>query len=81
MEQRRQSTLRNSVLVGAVGLGLAMLALAGLGSLFAVPRSYWTRVALVIAILFLILRQVMRRMNKKPRTVQPDPESVLKLND
>ena len=81
--RERKSTLRFSLLIGVVGLGVAILALAGLGVVSAAPQRFWSRTAIVAAILLLVMRQIMRRLNAKgkSRAAQPDPQSRLNLND
>ena len=82
-KRERKSTLRFSLLMGVVGLGLAGLALAGLGVITAAPQHFWSKAIVIVAVLLLVIRQIMRRLNAqgKSRAAEPDPQSRLKLND
>ena len=81
LERDRKSAMRVSVLIGTIGLGFAMLALAALGVIFAAPQRFWWTTIVFLAVVLLVLRQVMRRLSSNGRKLaRPDPESILKLD-
>ncbi len=80
-EQQRRSALRFSMMIWTAGLALVVVVLAILGLSSAASPRFFSRGAIVLAILLLILRQVSRRLRgKSPRAAQPDPQSTLKLH-
>jgi hypothetical protein len=79
--QQRQSALRFSMMIWTAGAALIVLAIAILGLSSSAPPRFWSRAAIVMAILLLILRQVARRLRTRtPRGAQPDPKSRLNLD-
>jgi hypothetical protein len=80
-EQQRKAALRFSMMLWTAGLALIVVVLAILGLSTSAPRGYFSKTAIALAILLLVLRQVMRRMKgRTPRAAQPDPKSQLKLH-
>ena len=80
-EQQRRSGLRFSLTMWTAGLALVLVVLAILGLRSSASPRFFSRVAIVVAVLLLILRQVARRLkDKSPRSAQPDPQSRLNLH-
>lgn len=80
-EQQRRAALRSSMSVWTAGLALIAVALMILILSGSAPAGFASKAAIAIAIVFLILRQVSRRLKgKAPRAAQPDPRSTLKLD-
>ena len=80
-ERERRSSLRLSLLVLSLGGILVVGALALLGYSGGAPQSFWTRAAIGLAILMLILRQVTRKLKSgRARAVKPDEQSMLHLD-
>ncbi|MGA8029455.1 MAG: hypothetical protein WB992_20120 [Bryobacteraceae bacterium] len=80
-EQQRKGALRFSMMLWTAGLALVVVILMILGLSSSAPRGYFTKAAIGLAIVLLIVRQVTRRMKgKAPRAAQPDPRSRLKLD-
>jgi hypothetical protein len=80
-ERERRSSLRLSLLVLSLGGILVVGALALLGYSGGAPQSFWTRAAIGVAILMLVLRQVTRRLKaSRTRAVKPDEQSMLHLD-
>ena len=79
-EQRRMA-LRSSSTLWTAGAALILVILLILGLGHSAPSSFFTRAALVGAIVLLFLRQIARRLRKGPsRAAQPDPQSRLDLH-
>jgi amino acid transporter len=79
-EQQRRSSLQSALLMWSAGGILLVGALAILGISGGAPQSFWTRAAIVVAILLLVLRQVGRRLKKgRSGAVKPDEQSMLHL--
>jgi hypothetical protein len=80
-ERQRRSSLRMSLVLLTLGGILLVGALAILGYSSGAPQSFWTRAAIGVAILLLILRQVGRRLGRRrPKAVKPDDQSTLHLD-
>jgi hypothetical protein len=80
-QQQHRSSMRASVVMGAVGLVFAGLGLGALGLIFASPANFWKVAVAILALLMLVMRQAMRELNKrKSKAAEPDPDSVLKLD-
>lgn len=84
-DRDRKSTLRSSLLYGMAGIALVLLFLVFLGTSSAAPSGFWQKVAIVVAVVLLILRQMQRQLarkghNKKSRAAEPDPQSRLNLD-
>ena len=79
--QQRQGTLRSSTTLWMAGAALILVILLILGLGHSAPSSFFTRAALVGAIVLLVLRQIARRLRRGPsRAAQPDPQSRLRLD-
>jgi membrane protein implicated in regulation of membrane protease activity len=79
-ERQRRSSLRVSLLLLTLGGILLVGALAILGYSSGAPQAFWTRAAIGVAILLLILRQVGRRLGRRrSKDVKPDDQSMLHL--
>ena len=69
-----------SLLLLTLGGILLVGALAILGYSSGAPQAFWTRAAIGVAILLLILRQVGRRLGRRrSKDVKPDDQSMLHL--
>lgn len=80
-EQQRKATLRSSMTLGTAGIALIAVVLIIIGRTGSAPPSFYTKSAIVAAILLLVFRQLSRRLRgKTPRAARPDPKSTLKLN-
>lgn len=84
-DRDRKSSLRSSLLLGMAGIVLVLLILFFLGTSNAAPSGFWSKVAIAVAVVLLILRQMQRQLrrkgyNKKPRAAEPDPQSRLNLD-
>ncbi len=80
-EQQRKAALRSSMNLGTAGLALVVVVLLIIGLSGSAPHSFYTKAAIVMAVLLLIFRQLTRRLRgKSPRAAQPDPKSTLKLD-
>jgi membrane protein implicated in regulation of membrane protease activity len=79
-ERQRRSSLRLSMMLLSLGGILLVGALALLGVFGGAPQTFWTRAAVAIAVLLLLLRQVMRRLkSSRSRAAKPDEQSMLHL--
>ena len=79
-ERQRRSSLRVSLLLLTLGGILLVGALAILGYSSGAPQAFWTRAAIGVAVLLLILRQVGRRLGRRRNNdVKPDDQSMLHL--
>jgi len=79
-ERQRRSSLGVSLLLLTLGGILLVGALAILGYSSGAPQAFWTRAAIGVAILLLILRQVGRRLGRRrSKDVKPDDQSMLHL--
>ena len=79
-ERQRRSSLGVSLLLLTLGGILLVGALAILGYSSGAPQAFWTRAAIGVAILLLILRQVGRRLGRRrAQDVKPDDQSMLHL--
>jgi L-asparagine transporter-like permease len=80
-EQKRRAALRSSMTVWTAVLTLAavvlvIMRLSGSGS-----PQFFSRAAIGLAIVLLVIRQLSRRLKGKgSRAAQPDPRSTLKLH-
>jgi Flp pilus assembly protein protease CpaA len=80
-EQQRRSAMRSSMMMGTAGIALLAVVLLIVGLNNSAPQTFFSRAAVGVAILLLVLRQVSRRLRgKAPRAAQPDPQSKLNLN-
>jgi membrane protein implicated in regulation of membrane protease activity len=79
-ERQRRSSLGVSLLLLTLGGILLVGALAILGYSSGAPQAFWTRAAIGVAILLLILRQVGRRLGRRrSKDVKTDDQSMLHL--
>jgi len=63
------------------GIALVVVILLILGLSSSASPRFFSRAAIGVAILLLLVRQVGRRLRTKgPRAAQPDPKSTLKLS-
>ncbi len=80
-KEERKSALRSSMSIWTAGVALIVVALAILGLSNSASPRFFSKSAIAVAILLLVLRQVSRRSkNKRPRAAEPDPQSRLKLD-
>ncbi|MFL6353318.1 MAG: hypothetical protein ACJ74Z_15920 [Bryobacteraceae bacterium] len=79
--QERKTALRSSMKMWSAGVALILVAVAILAlSRSGTPRS-WSKSAILVVILLVMLRFVSRRSaTKRPRAAEPDPQSKLKLD-
>lgn len=79
--KERQATLRSSMTMGTAALALIVVVLLIVGLSNSAPPRFFSWVAIVVAILLLILRQLSRRSrHRTPRAAEPDPKSRLNLD-
>ena len=80
-EQERKAALRSSMMIWTAGTALIVVAIAILGLSTSAPSRFFSKSAIVVAILLLVLRQVSRRLRaKNRRAARPDPRSRLNLD-
>jgi len=80
-ERERRSNLRLSLLALSLAGILLVGALALLGYSGGAPQTFWTRAAIAVAVLMLLLRQLTRRLKSgRSRAVKPDEQSMLHLD-
>ncbi len=78
---QRTASLRSSMSLWTAGLALLVVIFIIVGLSSGAPSQFFKAGAVVVAILFLVLRQVRSRLRgKSPRAAQPDPKSTLKLD-
>jgi hypothetical protein len=79
--QERKAALRSSTMIWTAGAALIVVAIAILGVSSSASPRFFSKSAIAVAILLLVLRQVSRRLrNKKSRAAEPDPQSRLNLD-
>ena len=80
-EQQRKAALRFSMMIWTAGIALVVVVLLIMGLSSSAPPRFFSRSAIGLAVLLLILRQVSRRLKGNvPRAAKPDPRSTLKLD-
>lgn len=80
-EQTRRASLQSSLLMWSAGGVLVVGALALLGYSSGAPRNFWSRSAVAVAILLLVVRQLGRRLKStRKNVVKPDQQSMLHLD-
>lgn len=80
-EQQRRPAMQSSVTMGTAGVALLAVVLLIIGINSSAPQTFFTRAAVGLAVLLLILRQLGRRSRgKAPRAAQPDPQSRIDLH-
>jgi L-asparagine transporter-like permease len=78
--RQRKAQLKSSVALWTGGLILVAVAFAIVGLSSGAPTRFWSKAAIVLAVLLLILRQVNRRLRgRRSKAAQPDPASRLNL--
>ena len=81
-ERQRRSAMRSSMVMGTAGIALLAVVLLIVGLNSSAPQSFFSRTAVGVAVLLLILRQLGRRRGgRPPRAAQPDPQSRLNLDE
>jgi hypothetical protein len=79
--KERRTTMRASMTMWTAGIGLVVVILLILGLSSAAAPNFFTRAAIAVAILLLILRQITRRFKRRaPKAAEPDPLSKLNLD-
>lgn len=79
--QQRKAGLRFSLMIGTAGIALLVVVLMIVGVNNGAPSAFFTRAAIGVAVLLLVLRQVSRRLKgRTPKAAEPDPQSRLNLN-
>lgn len=79
-EKESMRRRRSPATLWTVALVLVALAVAVVGLSTGAPKPFWTKAAVVLALLLLVLRQVKRRTKGRPsKAAQPDPQSRLNL--
>ena len=80
-EQQRKAALRFSMMIWTAGIALIVVVLLIIGLSSSAPPRFFSRSAIGVAVLLLVLRQVSKRLKGNgPRAAKPDPESTLKLD-
>jgi CBS domain containing-hemolysin-like protein len=80
-QSERKAAMRSSTAVWSAGIALVVVVFLILGLSASAPQSFFSKAAVGIAILLLIVRQVSRRLRGgAPRAAQPDPKSTIKLD-
>ena len=80
-ERERRAAMRSSMMMGTAGIALVVVVLLIIGLSTSAPAGFFSKAAIGVAVLLLILRQVTRRLrNRAPRAAQPDPKSRLNLS-
>jgi Kef-type K+ transport system membrane component KefB len=81
-EQQRSSAMRSGVMMGTAGVALLAVVLLIIGLNSSAPQAFFSRAAVGLAVLLLVLRQLGRRFRgKAARAAQPDPLSRLDLDN
>jgi hypothetical protein len=66
----------------SLGATLVVVVLLVLGLSYAAPSNYYSRIAIVAAVVLLVLRQLTRRgKGRKSKAAEPDPRSQLNLHN
>ena len=80
-EQQRKAALRFSLMIWTAGIALVVVVFLILGLSSSAPPRFFSKGAIIAAILLLVLRQLNRRLRgRSPKAAQPDPQSTLKLD-
>jgi apolipoprotein N-acyltransferase len=80
-QEERKAHLRSSMTLWTGGLVLVAVAFAIVGLRSGSPPQFWSKAAIALAVLLLILRQLNRRLKgRMPKAAQPDPKSRLNLD-
>jgi hypothetical protein len=77
----RKAALRSSMTIWTAGLALIVVVVLIMGLRTSAPSSFYSKGAIGVAILLLIVRQLSRRLRSgSSRASQPDPKSSLNLD-
>ena len=80
-DKQRRSAMKASTSIWTAGIALVVVVLLILGLSRSAPPSYFTKAAVLAAVLLLVVRQVTRRLKgKRSRAAEPDPKSALHLD-
>ena len=81
-EQQRRAALRFSMMIWTAGIALVVVVLVILGLSTSAPSGFFSRGAIVAAVLLLVFRQISRRLRGRrgSRAAEPDPRSRLNLD-
>jgi hypothetical protein len=80
-ELERKAALRFSLMIWTAGIALIVVVLLILGLSSSAPPRFFSKGAIAVAILLLVLRQLSRRLRPRgSRAAKPDPQSTLKLD-
>jgi hypothetical protein len=80
-QAERKAALRSSMTLWSAGIALIVVVVLIMGLSSAAPSGFYSKAAVGVAILLLIVRQVSRRLRgSEPRAAQPDPKSSIKLD-
>ena len=81
-EQQRRPAMKSSMTMGTAAVALLAIVLLIVGLNNGASQGFFSRAAVGVAVVLLIVRQVGRRSRgKTPRAAQPDPESTLHLDN
>ena len=79
--RERQAAIRASMTLWTAGIALIVVLLLIFGLSGSATPQFYSKAAIGLAVLLLVLRQISRRMKgKRPRAAEPDPRSTLKLH-
>jgi len=80
-EEQRKAALRFSVMMWTAGVALVAVVVLIVGLSNSAPPRFFSRAAIGVAVLLLIIRQINRRLRRTGgRAAEPDPRSTLKLD-
>jgi preprotein translocase subunit SecD len=80
-QAERKAAVRSSMTIWSAGIALLIVVGLILWLSTSAPSGFYTRSAIGVAVLLLVVRQVSRRLKSgAPRAAQPDPKSTIKLN-
>lgn len=79
--KERRTTMRASMTMWTAGIALVVVILLILGLSSSAAPNFYSRAAIGVAVLLLIVRQVTRRIKRRaPKAAEPDPLSKLNLD-
>jgi len=80
-QDERKAALRSSMTIWSAGIALIVVVFLILGLSSSAPQSFFSKAAIGVAVVLLLVRQLARRLSGGvPRAAQPDPKSSIKLN-
>jgi hypothetical protein len=80
-QAERRAASRSSMSIWSAGLALIVVVVLIMGLSTQAPSGFYSKAAIGVAILLLIIRQVSRRLRSgTPRAAEPDPKSSIKLD-